>query len=94
MIQNSHQNGSYLPSTSYPTIAYQPPMPFDEEAGSSIDFWGIVRRRFFLILFFMMIAVGLGTFYVFTATPWYESVARIQIIPEKPTVVNLGAQMF
>lgn len=94
LIQNSHPNGNYLQTTSYPTVAYQPPMSSEEEAGSSIDFWGIVRRRFFLILFFMLIATGLGTLYVFTATPWYESVARIQIIPEKPTVVNLGAQMF
>lgn len=94
LINNPHSSPNYLQASSYPPAAYQPPMPTEEEAGGSIDFWGIVRRRFFLILFFIFVAVGLGTLYVFTATPWYESVARIQIIPEKPTVVNLGAQMF
>lgn len=94
LINNSQPNPNYLQSASYPATPYQPPMAMEEEAGASIDFWGIVRRRFFLILFFMLVSVGLGTLYVFTATPWYESVARIQIIPEKPTVVNLGAQMF
>ncbi|MBL8854394.1 MAG: polysaccharide biosynthesis tyrosine autokinase [Planctomycetaceae bacterium] len=93
LIHNSNPKANYLQSASVPA-AYHPPMPSEEEVGSSIDFWGIVRRRFFLILFFILVALGLGTLYVFTATPWYESVARIQIIPEKPTVVNLGAQMF
>jgi len=87
------QNGSLIQQP------YQAPMggvyqPLEEESGSSIDFWGVIRRRFFLILFFVLVAVGLGTLYVFTATPWYESATRIQIIPEKPVSVDFGARMF
>jgi capsular exopolysaccharide synthesis family protein len=92
-LVNNHVHNTYLQQPSYlPSTFHQPPV--EEEVGTSIDFWGVIRRRFFLILFFILVSVGLGTLYIFTATPWYESVAKIQIIPDKPTVVNLGAQMF
>lgn len=60
-----------------------------EESGS-VDFWGILRRRFFLIGFILLSVIALGVLYLFNATPIFESTARIQIIPEKPLSVNLG----
>ena len=87
------QNGNYLPANAMAVPSYQPPM-VDDEGGSTIDFWGIIRRRFFLILFFVLVAIGLGTLYLFTATPRFESTARIQIIPEKPVVVDFGGRVF
>lgn len=87
------QNGNYLPANAMAVPSYQPPM-VDDEGGSALDFWGLIRRRFFLILFFVLVAIGLGTLYLFTATPRFESTARIQIIPEKPVVVDFGGRVF
>ncbi len=90
----NNPNGTYVQPQTYAPAVYHQPAPMEDEAGANIDFWGIVRRRFFLILFFVLVAEGLGTLYIFTATPRYESKAKIQIIPEKPVVVNLGQHMF
>lgn len=91
---NNPTNMNQFPPPSLPNSAIPPTVPPAAESAPKLDAWGIVRRRFFLILFFVLVAQGLGAVYVFTATPWYESQAKIQIIPEKPVVMNLGAGMF
>jgi len=64
------------------------------EEGGSLDFWGVLRRRFFLIAFFLVTTIGLGVLYLFNATPKFESTTRVQIIPEKPVSVNFGQNQF
>ncbi|MBL8892051.1 MAG: polysaccharide biosynthesis tyrosine autokinase [Planctomycetaceae bacterium] len=91
---NTPTNMNHFAPPSHQSTAYPSAGPPAVEPVAKMDVWGIVRRRFFLILFFLLVSLGLGALYVFTATPWYESQARIQIIPEKPVVMNLGAQMF
>lgn len=86
----SNQNGGYQP----PAVPPQPNRDLMEEEESQFDFWGILRRRFFLIGFVLMAALGLSVVYMLYAPKRYESVAQIQIIPKKPVSVDLGQGSF
>lgn len=59
---------------------YNSPAPEEQtEGGAAIDFWGILRRRFFLISFFILIAIGGGVLYMLNATKIYTAEAKVQI---------------
>jgi len=55
--------------------------PEQQEAGL-LDILAIVRRRFWLIMFGLVVGVGLGTLYFFKATPMYESKVQILVMPK------------
>lgn len=65
-----------------------------EEDSAGIDFWGILRRRFFLMGFVVLSTVALSVVYLMYAPKRYESTAQIQIIPKKPVSVDLGQGSF
>lgn len=71
------------------------PMGKDQEGGDSeFDFWGILRRRVFLIGFVLVACLALSVVVLMYAPKRYESVAQIQIIPKKPVSLDLGQGTF
>ena len=56
--------------------------PMQPKSGKSSDFYNldvldIVRRKFPLILFFLLLGIGLSTLYYFKAPKTFESTAKI-----------------
>ncbi|MDZ4347396.1 MAG: polysaccharide biosynthesis tyrosine autokinase [Candidatus Binatia bacterium] len=54
------------------------------------DYWKIVVKRRWLIIFVFLALVALGGYFSFTATPLYKSTSIIKIEPQIPTVTGVG----
>ena len=61
-----------------------------QQTQQSIDVWGIVWRRKWLIIVFAIVGVGLGYIYMLQATPIYESSAQILIENRKPPAIPIS----
>src|SRR5208283_2425311 len=56
---------------------------------SLADVWSVVARRKASILLFAALVFGLVTAYTFLKTPVYEGLARLQIDPTRPNILDL-----
>ncbi len=56
----------------------------------SIDLFGLLRRKFWFILFFIMVAVGLGVLYYFQAPKTFASEAKLAVDEQQPPNMNTG----
>ena len=54
------------------------------------DYWQIVVKRRWLIVFVCLALVAIVAYFSFTATPLYKSTSIIKIEPQNPTVTGVG----
>ena len=55
-------------------------MADDDSESGLLDIWGLVRRRYLLIVFGVALCLGLATLYYFSATPIFESKGEILVM--------------
>ena len=60
----------------------------EEVRAKFFDFWSVVRRRYWIIIAFFVIVVGLTTFITFKLPLTYRSVATLRIYAENPRVLK------
>lgn len=61
----------------------------EEEVRAKVfDFWSVVRRRYWIIIAFFVVVVGLTTFITFKLPLTYSAVATLRIYTENPKVLK------